>query len=38
MYGIKKNWRILNHLLEPQQSSDIDCGLYLHVNAYTLLH
>ena len=35
---VLKNWRILNHSLTPQQSNDIDCGLYLCVNAYKLLH
>ena len=29
IYGIKKNWRILNHPFAPQQSNDIECGLYL---------
>ena len=35
---VLKNWRILNLSLTPQQSNDIDCGLYLCVNAYKLLH
>ena len=37
IYGIKKNWRILNHSFAPQQSNDIDCGLYLCINAYKVL-
>ena len=38
IYDIKKNWRILNHSLRPQQSNDIDCGLYLCINTYKLLY
>ena len=38
IYGIKKNWRIFNHLLAPQQNNDTDCGLYICINAYKLLH
>ena len=34
---VLKNWRILNHSLTPQQSNDIDCGLYLCINAYKVL-
>ena len=27
IFGVKKNRRILNHSLAPQQSNDIDCRL-----------
>ena len=37
LHNVEKNWKILVHTLTPLRKNDIDCGVYLCLNAYKVL-